>query len=97
MIALLLGGLVTWRVSRMLSKEIGPLGVFARMRASAAENQRQIGGLYDALSCVACVSVYVGLLTAVWFSWNLITLIMYTLAFSAIATIIEATYVKFQK
>lgn len=94
MIALLLGGLVTWRVSRMLSKEIGPLGVFARMRASAAGNHKQIGGLYDALSCVACVSVYVGFLTAVWFSWDLVTLILYTLAFSAIATIIERLYSK---
>ena len=42
-IALIIGGLVTWRVSYMLVKEDGPLFMFARMRAYLAKNQQKKG------------------------------------------------------
>lgn len=94
MIPVILGGLATWRLSHMISKELGPLGVFARLRAWAAENQKGIGGIYDGISCVGCVSVYIGAVASLWFVGDVFSWIVYTLVFSAIATIIEQVYVK---
>jgi hypothetical protein len=93
MMALLFGGLVTWRLAHMLSKELGPKAIFAQLRAHAAKKQRQPGGMYDMLSCVGCTSVYTGAVTALWLAGDVFIWIAYTLAFSAIATILEKLYV----
>lgn len=89
---LVLGSLITWRLAHMLSKELGPWGVFARLRAWAAENQKGIGGVFDMLSCVGCTSVWVGAVASLLFAGDVISWIVYTLAFSAVATIIERFY-----
>lgn len=81
----------------MLSKELGPRGIFAKMRADLATNQKSIGGLYDMVSCVACLSVYMGAVTALWLAEDVCSWILYTLAFSALAMILEQVYVKFSR
>ena len=86
---LLIGGLVTWRISRMIAKEIGPLAIFARLRAYLARRQEVVGGLFDLVTCVACLSVYVGSVVALWMAINAVEWVWYTLAFSALAVAIE--------
>ncbi len=94
LIILLVGGLVTWRISHMLVKEKGPLDIFARFRASLASSQKRSGGLYDMVSCVGCTSVYVGALMAPGVAWSIASWITYTILFSAIAMFIEQIYTK---
>lgn len=94
MIALIVGGLVTWRISHMLVKESGPLAIFARLRAHLAFKQKRIGGLFDMFSCVACLSMYVAALTSLWLAESVFELVLYTLSFSAVATLLEAYFTK---
>jgi len=89
MMILLFGGLITWRLAHMISKELGPKGIFARFRAKLAKRQKASGGLYDMVSCVGCSSVYIGAVTALWFAGSVFSWITYTLAFSAIAMFID--------
>ena len=88
-VILIVGGLVTWRVSRMLVREAGPLNVFARFRAYLAQRQQKSGGLFDLVSCVACTSVYTGSVTALLVAGDAIEFILYTLSFSAISVLLE--------
>lgn len=90
MIIILIGGLVVWRVSRMIVKEAGPLMVFARLRAHLAREQKHSGGLFDMVSCVSCTSVWVGLFAALWLAGGIADLIWYGLAFSGVALLLEA-------
>lgn len=87
---LIVGGLVTWRVSRILAKENGPLFVFTRFRAYLAGKQKRSGGFYDMISCVRCVSMYVGAVAAIAPAGTVFEWLVYTLAFSAITSLIEA-------
>ena len=89
LIVFVLGSLSTWRLSRMVVKETGPLGMLARMRAYLAKNQRKPGGLFDLASCVSCSSIYIGAVVALWPSESILELVMYTLSFSAISVLIE--------
>lgn len=76
----------------MISKELGPLGIFSRFRADRAAKQQKVGGLFDMVSCVACLSVYIGAVTALWLAHGVLSWIGYTFAFSAVAMILEALY-----
>ena len=89
LIAVVIGGLVTWRVSYMIVKETGPLAIFARFRAYLAQKQQKMGGMFDLVSCIACTSVYIGSVTALCFAYGPITWILYTLSFSAVAVLVE--------
>lgn len=88
-LTLVVGGLITWRVSYMLVKEAGPLAVFVRFRAYLAQKQQRMGGLYDLFSCIACTSVYIGPVTALGVAGCVLEFIAYTLSFSAISVLIE--------
>ncbi len=85
---LIIGGLATWRLSHMIVKESGPLMVFARLRAFLARTQKRSGGFFDLISCLYCVSFWIGLVASIFASRNIIHILAYTLSFSAIATII---------
>lgn len=89
MIVLILCCLATWRLAHMVVKETGPLSVFAKLRANRARKQKRIGGSFDMLSCVACASIYIGAVVALWPAGDVVTWFVYTLAFSAVATILE--------
>jgi hypothetical protein len=73
----------------MLVKESGPLAVFDRLRALLAKYQMNPGGFYDMISCLACTSIYVSAVTALWVAGSFGEWIGYTLSFSAIAVLIE--------
>lgn len=94
LVTIIAGGLVTWRISHMLVKETGPLAIFAKFRAYLAAKQKRMGGLYDMLSCVSCTSMYVGSLAALWPAQGVFSFIWYTLAFSAVAVLIERLHAK---
>lgn len=93
-ITIIVGGLVTWRLSRMVVKETGPFAIFARLRAFLAVKQKRPGGLYDLVSCVSCASIYIGALTALWLAGDVFEFTMYTFAFSAIAVLTERLFTK---
>ena len=96
-VALLVLGLATWRVSSLFVAEEGLLGIFAKFRFF-------IGVKYDSLSqpvgtnfiadiftCVWCASVWVGLFFAVLWFINADAAIILALPFalSAVAILIE--------
>ena len=66
---LIIYGLATWRGSSMLVNEVGPLGIFVKIRELAgirhdSDDEVEIipdGFLPDVLSCVWCFSWYAGL------------------------------------
>lgn len=93
-IVLIVGGLVTWRVTNILVKQNGPLAVFARLRAYLASKQKRIGGFYDMFSCIACMSMIVGAVAAVVPSRSVFQWIAYTLSFSAISALVGAYIAK---
>lgn len=93
-LTLTIGGLAVWRLSHALVKETGPLMVFSRLRARFARTQKRSGGLFDAISCVYCVSFYIALLAALWCCTTVSNWLGYALAFSAIATLLEAFFSK---
>lgn len=88
-LSLLIGGLIVWRISFALVKENGPLMVFTRIRAWLASSQKRSGGLFDAISCMSCTSVWVGLVVALLFSHEVLGWVVYALAFSAISMLLE--------
>lgn len=92
MIYLILGGLAVWRLSHMVVKEMGPLGIFSKLRADRARKQKMVGGTFDMLSCVACASIYIGSVAALGAAHGLFSWLGYTLALSAIATFLEQIY-----
>ena len=81
--------LAIWRLSYAIVKENGPLMVFARLRARLAASQKRSGGLFDLISCVYCVSFWIGLVGALIVSNNVFEWVGYGLAFSAVAVLIE--------
>jgi hypothetical protein len=80
-------GLATWRASHMLWTESGPLNVFMRLRAFLATKQRRMGGLYDMVSCLYCLSVWVAMVPALFLAHNPLTFVGYTLILSSIAIV----------
>ena len=90
LVLLIIGGLVTWRVSNILVKQRGPLDIFVRFRAYLAKNQKRQGGLFDLISCMTCTSVTIGAVAALCLAGDALEWILYTLAFSAISSLTDA-------
>lgn len=88
-VTIIIGGVITWRVSYMLVKEMGPLAIFELLRAKLAQNQKQRGGLFDLISCMTCTSLYVGAVTALFIATDVFNVIAYALSFSAVTLLIE--------
>ena len=61
---LLLGGLATYRISLLISKEDGPAYVFRRLRRQAPNTS-----LREGLSCEWCMSIWAGALVATYYWW----------------------------
>ncbi len=61
---LLLGGLVTYRLSLLVSTEDGPAYVFRKLRKLPSS-----GSLRDGLSCEWCMSIWAGALVATYYWW----------------------------
>lgn len=88
-LAFIIASLAIWRLSYAIVKENGPLMVFARLRARLAASQKRSGGLFDLISCIYCVSFWIGLVGALIVSNNVFEWVGYGLAFSAVAVLIE--------
>jgi hypothetical protein len=84
---LLLGGLATFRLSLLISKEDGPAYIFFKIRKLPPKNS----STKDSLSCEWCMSMWMGALVALYMWWlDLLTGAewpLYWLAMSAIAII----------
>ena len=87
--AFIVASLAIWRLSYGIAKENGPLMVWARLRARLASSQRRSGGLFDMISCVRCLSVWIGLVGALFVSNSILGLFAYTFAFSGVAVLTE--------
>ena len=61
---LILGGLVTFRLSLLVSKEDGPAYIFRKLRKMPLNNS-----FHDGLSCEWCVSLWMGALVAAYYWW----------------------------
>lgn len=88
-LAFIIASLAIWRLSYAIVKENGPLMVFARLRARLAASQKRSGGLFDLISCIYCVSFWIGLVGALIVSNSVFEWAGYGLAFSAVAVLIE--------
>ncbi len=88
-LSFIVASLAIWRLSYMIVKENGPLMIFARLRARLARTQKRSGGLFDLISCMYCVSVWIGLLGALSVSNDVIEWLGYGLGFSAVTVLIE--------
>ena len=86
----IIGGLAVWRASHAIVKETGPAMIFTRFRAFLASKQKMQGGFFDLVSCVACTSLWIGLLTALWVATTPFEYFAYSFSFSAVALITEA-------
>ncbi len=91
---LLLGGLATYRLSLLVSKEDGPAYLFRKIRRVPRPNSSAKEGL----SCEWCMSIWVSALVTTFFWWRgLIVDIdwpLYWLAMSAIAVICNQQWTK---
>ena len=88
-LAFIIASLAIWRLSYAIVKENGPLMVFARLRARLAASQKRSGGLFDLISCIYCVSFWIGLVGSLIVLNNVFEWVGYGLAFSAVAVLIE--------
>ena len=88
--AFIVASLAIWRLSYGIVHEDGPLMVWARLRARLARTQKRNGGMFDMISCVKCASFWVGLVASVWLADGVFDVLVYSFAFSGVATLIEA-------
>jgi len=86
--------LAIWRLSRGIVKEDGPLMAWARLRSRLARTQRRSGGLFDMVSCVRCLSFWIGLVGALFVSNSFLGWIAYAFAFSAVASLLDVLFNK---
>lgn len=73
----------------MISKEDGPFMMFPRFRAYLARNQKRSGGMFDMVSCIDCLSMYIAFLASLAVAGSVVELIGYTLALSSVAVLVE--------
>jgi len=78
--------LATWRLARMLAKEDGPFEVFQSLRNWAA--QKAPTWVSMGLSCIACLSFWIGLLASWVLGGEVVLVVCRGLAFSAVAVIL---------
>lgn len=63
--------------------------VFMRLRARLGASQKRSGGLFDMISCVRCISMWIGLVGALFVSETPLQWLGYALGFSAVASLID--------
>ena len=90
-------GFATWRLSAMLSYEIGPFGIFFRLRGLLGFNQFDNGEevapetfFGNLFACVWCLSVWIAI--GVWIAYRLWTptlIVAVPFALSAVAIMVE--------
>lgn len=93
---LLLGGLATYRLSLLISKEDGPAYIFRKLRKLPPPKS----SAKDGLSCEWCMSIWMGGVVALYLYWAQFIAgkewPLYWLAMSAIAIICNQQWTKGQ-
>lgn len=97
-LALLVYGMVTWRITSLLVAENGPLHIFARLRdvlgVSYDEHSRCVSHnpIAEALCCFKCTSIWIALLVVIaWmYSPDPLIFIARVAALSTIAILIQS-------
>lgn len=91
---LLVGGLATFRLSLLISKEDGPAYIFRKLRRKAPA----ASSLKEGLSCQWCVSVWMSALIATFYWWRGmfegVDWPLYWLAMSAVGIICNQQWAK---
>ena len=80
----LIGSLVVWRVTHLLSKEDGPFEVMFWIRKKAGA-----GFFGNLLDCFYCLSIWVAIPFAIWIGNGYKQVILLSLGFSGLACVIE--------
>lgn len=91
---LIVSSLAVWRLSYGIVHENGPLMVWARLRAYLASSQKRSGGLFDMVSCVRCLSIWISLITALFVSDSFLALLIHTFAISGTVCLIDVSFKK---
>lgn len=60
--------LTVWRVARMITLEDGPLAAFLHFRSWLADKPPSWQWLADGFACPLCLSFWLALVPALWFS-----------------------------
>lgn len=94
---LVFSGIITWRLTRMLYNENGPLDIFARLRSHLATRQKRMGGMYDMISCFYCLSFWVAIPIAATAYEKPTQLIFNSLIISSIAIFLQTTIIKLER
>jgi Protein of unknown function (DUF1360) len=81
--------LVTWRISHLLSKEDGPFDIVFIIRKKAGA-----GFFGSLLDCFYCVSIWVALPFGIWQGTNWYQKLIYWLALSGLACLMEQATTK---
>ena len=90
----IVASLAVWRLSYILVREKGPRDIFVRFRARLGASQKRSGGLFDMFSCVRCLSVWIGLVGALFVSESVLQWLAYGLGFSAVASLLDMLLAK---
>lgn len=83
----LISSLAVWRITHMLLEENGPWELFKRVQNWS--DSRNPNVLKEMLQCFYCTSVWVSLPFAIYLGANFIEYIIYTMALSAVAMLIQ--------
>lgn len=96
MLDFLILALATWRLSSLLSVELGPFNIFDRLRAACGVELDAQGGMVGTnwfargLICVWCASVWIGVVLGVaYWLWPDVTWVVLPFALSAGAVIVQ--------
>ena len=94
---LLILALATWRVSHMITRELGPFQVFERLRlAFGALYRADTGSWYGTstlaqlVTCTLCLSVWLAIVfVALWIVLPIVQIVLIVLAVSGAASALE--------
>ena len=90
---LIIVAVAVWRLSSLFAVELGPFSVFEKIRFSARNSKYKIVRDFSpGIECVWCNSVWFGALFAVFIATGLFEWIVFSLALSAVAIMINSRY-----
>lgn len=97
MISFLIISFAVWRLSSLLYDEDGPWLIFKQMRKWIKSHEHKGSLISDALKCFWCLSIWVALPFATYESEGRIyAFFTYTLAYSALAIVIDKVITKME-
>jgi hypothetical protein len=95
LIAILIGSVVTWRITLLITEEDGPFDIFANFRDLIGIKYDEFSNSYGTnvlsklFSCYKCTSVWIGWLVAVLIYGIIWQILIFGLFFSGMTLIIQ--------